>query len=536
MTQSASQTTSVTPAPETLPPSWRVRRWIWDSMFLLIFRGKKALPIPLPPAGDQPKMNAIPLSTRIPQIGISNILVADRINPDEFSRKMQIAYAIRRFMYRFYPANQPDLPPIDRDMKKAMSEAFTARYARLYPPPQLPPELADPDAPDLGGLAVASPYACFLERRNGEYVWDFSDLDGPQLHQGLEPIHCRVTFEPDPDRPRRLRAASIDCSWGLVMPGERRWAEAVRIALCAASTQTSLVRHFNWVHLACGAHFAIATRNTLPSNHPLCRLLWPHMYGTQNSNHLVTLGQMLPNGEFECIFSFTHAGMCDLFSRTHGTYRITTLSPDLDWTARGMDGAEIDTPVQDNLRDLYGVFHRHALRYLDAYFPDDAALRADGAVHDWLLAMDRGIPNGITALSGPIDRDGVTKAGLARLIAGLIMMAAVHHEQLGSLMWNYQLWVDRNPVRIYSNGQGLPVDVFQRLVNANFNLNVRRAKLAQDFSYMGLDGKGKVLFARFLTELHELSAAYGDPDPHDPSDRDVLWRIRPLTIDANINA
>jgi hypothetical protein len=112
-------------------------------------------------------------------------------------------------------------------------------------------------------------------------------------------------------------------------------------------------------------------------------------------------------------------------------------------------------------------------------------------------------------------------------------MAAVQHEALGSVMWNYQLWVDRNPVRIYRDGRRLPVDIYQRLLNANFNLNVRRAKLAQDFSYMALDANGKSLFKQFQTELLALDDKYTGPDyPH----KDAAWLILPKAIDANINA
>ena len=48
------------------------------------------------------------------------------------------------------------------------------------------------------------------------------------------------------------------------------WDQACKIALCAASTHLSLVRHFNWVHLAGGAQLAIATRNSLSARTIRC--------------------------------------------------------------------------------------------------------------------------------------------------------------------------------------------------------------------------------------------------------------------------
>jgi hypothetical protein len=71
--------------------------------------------------------------------------------------------------------------------------------------------------------------------------------------------------------------------------------------------------------------------------------------------------------------------------------------------------------------------------------------------------------------------------------------------------------------------------VYQRLVNANFNLHVRRALLMQDFSYLALDQRGRELFARFLHELRVLDDSLA-------AQAQELWLIRPSILEANINA
>jgi hypothetical protein len=518
---------------DTLPLSWKIRRFIWDTMFILIYKKKEVEEIPLPPETPT-HVSAIPMVAREPEIPIRKILVADVIPGDEYSKKMHYAYLLRRLMYKFYPANQPGLPGIDADIDRAVADAFNDRYQALYKMPQHVAELrADNGHVDLGAMALNSPYACFLQKDGADLVWDFRNFKGSELNKDLVAIDCRVLFEPDPAKPGQVRVVEIDCAFGKVKPTDPAWPKARAIAMCAASTQVSLVRHFNWVHLACGAHFAIATRNRLGWMHPVCRLVWPHMYGTQNSNYLVTAGQMLPNGEFETIFSFTHAGMCDLFERTHNDYRINVTVPAMDWAHRGLDGLGLKSPVQENMVELYDVMHAHATRYLDTYYKSDADLRADAAVVNWLHAMDTSIPNGVQQVCGPISATGLTKAGLARLVAGLTYMAAVQHEALGSIMWNYQLWVDEIPVRIYKDGRRLPVDIYQRLLNANFNLNVRRAKLLHDFDYMGLAPEGPGLFRLFMKELKVLDDRYASADyPH----HNQPWLIRPSAIDANINA
>ena len=270
---------------------------------------------------------------------------------------------------------------------------------------------------------------------------------------------------------------------------------------------------------------AIATRNNLGFAHPMCRLMWPHMFGTQNSNFLVTEGQMLHGGDFETVFSFTHAGMCDLFSRTYDGYRASVMVPRLDWRDRGLDGTAFETPVQDNLVQIYDVMLAHTTRYIDIYYPDDAALQRDEPVRAWLKSLDETIPNGISIITG----GEVTRAKVAQLAAGFIFMASVQHEILGSMMWNYQMWVDKIPVRIHTDGRRVPVDVFQRLLNANFNLNVNRAKLMVDFSYLAIDDPGAAAFKQFLADLTTLDKSLAEGE-------DTCWLVRPSRLEANINA
>ena len=506
------------------PLSWFFRRIVWNSVSLLIFRFKKAKKIPMPPDYPQP-LHTVPVSQRIPGVEVDDIMMADRIPKGESSLVMRASFTFRIWLGQVLPPVVPGMPQIAADINQAMKTAFTRHYAKLYAAPRRPAVFAGAGLPDLGEMAVASPYACFLEKNaDGALVWDFRDLDDHEIYPGLRPLGSQVFFEVD-TKTRRLKATRITCVLGDVTPEDTRWDEAVRTVMCAASTQISLVNHFNGVHLACGGPLAVATRNHLYKDHPMCRLMWPHMFGTQNSNYLVTKGQMLQGGDFETVFSFTHAGMCDLFERSYNSYRASVIVPDLDWQDRGLPTDEFDRPVQDNWQALYDVMHAHTTRYIETYYDSDQALQYDETVMAWVHALNRTLPNGVDGITGGT----VTRASIARLTAGFIYMASVQHEALGSCMWNYQMWVDKNPVRIHTNGQRIPVDVFQRLLNANFNLNVDRAKLAQDLSYFALDEKGAAVFRQFLSDLNALE--------RDLKGREyAAWRVTPSMLEANINA
>ena len=501
---------------------WSARRWFWNQLAILKFRGNRPATIPVP-SDEGRKLEAVSLGSRFSSIPIANIRVADHVPSDEASPLKRGFYAGQVALYSLFSPMEPGLPSIDADPNKALDKAYTPGHRSCFPAPVLPPEYQGPV--DLGSLAVASPYACYVERApEGGYQWDFRGLARHEHHDGLHSLGVRVLFRVN-TAARRLEAVQIDSELGSCTPGQPRWELAQKLALCAATTDVSLVRHFNGVHLAAGGPLAIATRNCLPAAHPLRRLLWPHMFGTQYSNELVTQGQMAPGGDFDSVFSFTHRGMCALFSESYEEYDFRVLDPLRDAERRGLLDGGFDTPALANRQAHWDVMHAHALRYLRIYYPSPAALRDDAAVAAWTQALDLLVPNGVRAVLG-LD---ITLESVARLVAAFVYMATMEHEILGTGLWNYQMWTQVQPVRVYRNGQREPLDVYQRLVNANFTLNVARAPMLRDFSYLGLDAAGTHAFREFKQELEELQRRLeAAPRP--------AWAMSPAILEANINA
>jgi hypothetical protein len=506
------------------PISWKLRKWFWNRIATLKFGANKPADIQVR-GGMVREIKAVPLVSQFPGIPIPNIHVADYVPPDEAKPLIYLFYKFQVALYRYYPAMQPGLPEIDPDPEKALNEAYTASHWKYFPPPVLPPEYNGENKPDLGVLAAAGPYASYLEQTpDGDYQWDLRDLGNYEHHEGLHSLGVRVRFRVDRSN-RSLQAYQIESELGKHTPTDLEWPLAVKIALCAVSTHVSLVRHFNWVHLASGAQLAIATRNCLPKDHALCRLLWPHIYGTQYSNQMVTLGQMAAGGDFDSIFSFTHRGMCKLFEHSYEKFTIVVNDPERDAAKRGITSDEFETLSLINQREIFDVMHEHAKRYIGVYYDTDEALRQDEHVQNWLAQLDKITPNGI----GDVVGDNVTLKNLARLIASYIYLVTVQHELLGSFMWNYQMWLHKQPVRVYKDGRREPLDVYQRLVNANFNLNVNRKKLMDDFSYLAIDPNGADVFKAFRQALQALQGKM-EQEPF------AYWKIYPQMLNTNMNA
>jgi len=493
--------------------------------------GNKPRDIPVP-SGRLGDITPVPMQDVIPDVPIRGIRVCptEEIPDDEKSGIQTLITKLQLLLYKIFPPMQEGLPPIDKNPDKALKKAYTWLHRTKFPAPELPAEYLG--SPDLGSLAVRGPFACYLEKHEeGIYKWDLESLGNYECHEGLYPLGAKVFFKVD-EVARSLRPYQIDSVLGTVVPGDKKWGKAKTIALCAVNTHLSLVRHFNWVHLAGGAQFAIATRNRLAPDHPLLRLLWPYIYATAQSQDNVTPAQMVEGGDFETVFSFTHKEMCKLFEDTYRDYFMIVNDPEKDAEARQIRDADFDMPTQENLERLFNTLHSNVIKYLRIYYPDtstgdnDDAVRADKQVNEWIDELNVLLPNGVG-----VARGSLTFESLARLVSRFMYLATVQHEILGSFMWNYQLWTHKQPVRVYKNGQREPLDVYQRLVNANYNLNVTRRELMFDFSYLALEGDKRGAAA--INQLNEDLSWLQLSMINEPW---AVWKLYPRALKVNINA
>lgn len=528
--------------------SWLLKKSFWNGLTRAKYRINKPVRIP-PPRELRGKLQPIKVSGLLPEIPIHRIPIADRVPEDEASWRFwrsgiafrswvrQALYTVQKVLQRVFPPMQKGLPPIEADPLRALDKAYTRPYRKLFEAPVLPAEYVG--EVDLGRLAVESPYACYLKRAPGNgsaqhYQWDFWNLGKYEHHEGLHSLGVRVLFRAVPDanpaRKQRLEVEQIETrERGVTTPGDPDWTLAREIALCAATTHMSLVRHFCWTHLVGGSALAIATRNCLPVDHPVRRLLWPHTYGTQDSTLLATKSQLTPGGDFETTFSFSYQGLCGLLEDSYDGFNIARLDPTWDAQDRRLSKADLELPVQENRQRLFKVMYHHARNYLGLYYNSDANLLRDSHFRCWEQELERLLPHGTRELLGEVP----TLDSAARLIAAFIFLESVEHESIGTNLWNYQLWPQVQPVRVYRNGERVPLDVYQRLINANFILNVHRANLLEDFSYLALDNAGALAMRNFRAELQDLQHELDrKPVPHGHA----LWRIEPKNLEVNINA
>ncbi len=334
-----------------VPFMWRVRSGFWDTILRLKFKSTFDVDkLQLPPEKQTP-IKPVPFQDYYKSIPIRSILTADHIPADERNGTTLFTIKAQMWVQGIFSQMQQGLPPISSDDDTALRDAFGDKFRKLFAAPIFPEEYNRNGVTDLGHFALSSPYSCLLHQNsNGEIVWDFTALDQYDCQEGLESLALRVLFEPD-EASRGLKAVQIETPIGTTKPEDPNWPRAVRHAMCAATTKMGLVNHFTNIHLVCGNHFAVATRDLLPADHPLNRLIWPPVYGTQYSNDLVMDVQAGPLGDFVNSYSFTYESQCQLFEDYNARYDMSVMDPYLDWENRGMHELGLNAPAQEN-RDL----------------------------------------------------------------------------------------------------------------------------------------------------------------------------------------
>lgn len=530
---------------------WRIRRGIWNWIARTKFAKNRPLKIFPVPRSFEPLV-AVPFSRVFPDVEIPSLFVAHAIPADDKRPygqylKKRLMFGVQRVLYRIFPPMQRGLPMIDADMHAALAQGYRSRHDRVAKaaankacvprelalhPPVLPLELCG--KPDLGLLAVRGPYAAYLHRVTDDvYEWNLEPLADSTVvcHEGLYQPWARVRFQRDPGA-RTIRATEIHTELGAARPGDAAWPLAERIALCAVTTHTGLVRHWNWLHLMAGESLAIAARNAFRPHHPICRFLWPHLYGTQQSNRFGNAAQLVPRGDFEQTYSVTHEGLCALLESSAKEFLLEMGHPRLDAQRRGLADCGLELPTQANLETLFRVMHRHAQRYVGLYYSQDAEVQADEALRAWVEGLHRLLPHAGFGGLWPL-----SAAGLADLLGRIVFLVTAYHESVGAQLWHYQMWTSAHPIRVYRDGRREPLDVYQRMVNTNYLLQVIRAPMMADYSGVALEEpknpqRTELAKGAFRTFRAELEALQQTMDLEPPG----LWKLSPKMLEVNINA
>ena len=163
--------------------AWRLRRVFWNWFLPFKFRHAKPRSCPCP-ASTAPSCPS--RSRRSSRPSRSPASWSPTTSPRTSARPWPCSSAsCRRCSTGRSRPMQAGLAQIDADPRAALGAAYTGRPPSPVPRPQRPREYED--EVDIGRLAVASPYACYLRPTSRDVPVGLHGLDGFECHAGLLP-------------------------------------------------------------------------------------------------------------------------------------------------------------------------------------------------------------------------------------------------------------------------------------------------------------------------------------------------------------
>ncbi|MBU7587476.1 MAG: lipoxygenase, partial [Nostoc sp. TH1S01] len=168
------------------------------------------------------------------------------------------------------------------------------------------------------------------------------------------------------------------------------WMRAKLYFQTADVTHHELITHLCYTHLAMEA-FTIATPRQLPSNHPLYRLLRPHLQFLLAIN---TRGNAILLGEGAAIDNLmapTRDVSLGLINQAYRERPFAEYSLLNDIERRGIEVEFLpEFPYRDDALLLWDAIAQYTTSYLQRYYPDDQAVQQDPYLQAW--AAELGAP------------------------------------------------------------------------------------------------------------------------------------------------
>lgn len=235
-------------------------------------------------------------------------------------------------------------PDLDLVQAAANQRLFLVEYPLLH---QLTPADLQP------GRYVGSPIALFHATT-----------------EGLQPLLIQV--EPG----RTVTPAAADA-----------WQQAKLYVQVADVTYHELIVHLADTHLAMEA-FAIATPRQLPPNHPLYRLLRPHLryllaINTRGNEVLLSKGAAIDN-----LMAPTREASLELINRAYRATDFGLAALPANLRRRGVEGSDLpDYPYRDDALLLWEAIARYVTRFLARAYPDDQAVQRDPYLQAWAAEL-----------------------------------------------------------------------------------------------------------------------------------------------------
>lgn len=194
------------------------------------------------------------------------------------------------------------------------------------------------------------------------------------------------------------------------------------------------VTHLGLTHLLLEPA-ALATFRELAPNHPVARLLLPHVEGTISVNDMAVNHLLADGGAIDQTFAATMASIRRVAVQASVAHDLRRDALPALLARQGLDDRAVlpEHGWRDDALRVHGAIGRWVTAYVERAYPDDATLGRDPELRAWAAALGR--PGGQGGLTG----FGViqTRADLATVLTELVYLASAGHAAV-----NFPQWTD----------------------------------------------------------------------------------------------
>jgi len=337
-----------------------------------------------------------------------------------------------------------------------------------------------------------------LERLDGDsdgaaYAVDLSWLQAFPVRKGLEPYGACAYFAAD-RTPLRIYTTHDDAAH---RPGDAAWEDAKWRWRCALFAGVTIADHLGATHFLTSNLLVTVSREQLPEDHPLRRLLKPFCFGAVDVN--VDAGLMLSpeGGVAHRLFAFTYAGLSRCLLRGFETMRFETFPATI--AAKRVEALGDKYPYATDGLALYGVLQTYAQDYLDIFFPGESVVQ-DPAVRAWWqgfveLAPTLGLP--------PLNR----ASQVVDLVTELMFIVTGMHAQVGAVV-PYLLDPAFLTCKIRAGSRMSDVQATVQVLNLAALTQLEQPAMIGDFTHLFLEAhrdRAVAAFERYQKALAQLS-------------------------------
>ncbi|MCB9795831.1 MAG: hypothetical protein H6741_24305 [Alphaproteobacteria bacterium] len=312
----------------------------------------------------------------------------------------------------------------------------------------------------VAGLLPAGLGLNALVRERRLFATDYRVLHGVQRMQGrwLAEPRCLLWL----DERQTLTPLAIQLFPGadqaVFTPAGPRWDWRIARAWaqCASNHTHQALYHLLETHHV-PELVALATQRNLPAEHPVHRLLEPHLRQVMGINTLARELLLSPGGMVDRAMASGAEGAREVMRRGWDAFHLEHRGLDEDIRRRGLEELPV-FPYRDDGRRVLRALEAYTQQRVQRAYASDDAVRIDPHLRAWreeLSSPDALALPGVPALTG--------RLALSRLLAALVFRATAQHHAMNRGQYEAYGFVPFTPAALYRPPELRPGEGSERL-------------------------------------------------------------------------